>query len=240
MGQNKTGKYFKYAIGEILLVMIGILLALQVNNWNEGRKNRIVEHELLFNIKHAFQADIENNIDNNMLRCNQRIVLTSALIKAANIDNSFPDSLQSKYIWLGLQLDFRPNATSFKELESRGHAIISNKELRYSIINLHAEEYLSIQTSFQNEVHNLREVYRPEIRKYFKINPVNIKQYFEEDAPEKIVYNPIAFKEMINDMQFMNAITIMHNNNVFMKSKLEELKKNINIVIKQIEDELLK
>jgi hypothetical protein len=32
---NKTGKYFKYAIGEIVLVMIGILLALQVNNWNE-------------------------------------------------------------------------------------------------------------------------------------------------------------------------------------------------------------
>ena len=55
-----------------------------------------------------------------------------------------------------------------------------------------------------------------------------------------MVYNPIAFKEMINDRQFMNAITIMHNNNVFMKRKLEELKKNIDIVIKQIEDELLK
>ena len=38
MSENKTGKYIKYALGEILLVMIGILLALQVNNWNEGRK----------------------------------------------------------------------------------------------------------------------------------------------------------------------------------------------------------
>ena len=38
MEQNKTSKYFKYAIGEIILVMIGILLALQVNNWNEARK----------------------------------------------------------------------------------------------------------------------------------------------------------------------------------------------------------
>ena len=36
--ENKTSKYFKYAIGEIALVMIGILLALQVNNWNESRK----------------------------------------------------------------------------------------------------------------------------------------------------------------------------------------------------------
>ena len=36
--ENKTRKYFKYAIGEIVLVMIGILLALQINNWNEKRK----------------------------------------------------------------------------------------------------------------------------------------------------------------------------------------------------------
>ena len=36
--ENKTGKYFKYAIGEIVLVVIGILIALQINNWNENRK----------------------------------------------------------------------------------------------------------------------------------------------------------------------------------------------------------
>ena len=47
MNQNKTTKYFKYAIGEIILVMVGILLALQVNNWNENRKISIYEKELL-------------------------------------------------------------------------------------------------------------------------------------------------------------------------------------------------
>ena len=42
--QNKTGKYFKYAIGEIVLVVIGILIALQINNWNENRlKNKSVK-----------------------------------------------------------------------------------------------------------------------------------------------------------------------------------------------------
>ena len=39
--ENKMGKYFKYAIGEIILVVIGILIALQINNWNEGIKDRI-------------------------------------------------------------------------------------------------------------------------------------------------------------------------------------------------------
>ena len=43
METGKTTKYFKYAIGEIILVMIGILLALQINNWNESRKARITE-----------------------------------------------------------------------------------------------------------------------------------------------------------------------------------------------------
>jgi hypothetical protein len=56
--EGKTGKYLKYAIGEIVLVMIGILLALQVNNWNEERKitNTI---ESLFKV---FENELENNI----------------------------------------------------------------------------------------------------------------------------------------------------------------------------------
>ena len=50
MEQNKTGKYLKYAVGEIILVMIGILLALQVNNWNIARTERIQEIKYLNNI----------------------------------------------------------------------------------------------------------------------------------------------------------------------------------------------
>ncbi|WP_339614296.1 DUF6090 family protein [uncultured Winogradskyella sp.] len=53
--ENKTGKYFKYAIGEIILVVIGILIALQINNWNEQRKQnrnlRDVYSNLMLDIK---------------------------------------------------------------------------------------------------------------------------------------------------------------------------------------------
>ncbi|WP_445748327.1 DUF6090 family protein [Polaribacter sp.] len=48
--ENKTSKYFKYAIGEIVLVVIGILLALQINTWNENRKLKIAEQEILRNL----------------------------------------------------------------------------------------------------------------------------------------------------------------------------------------------
>lgn len=57
--ENKTGKYFKYAIGEILLVVIGILLALQINNWNEERKSNKQIHALLDNLKMSIEEDQE-------------------------------------------------------------------------------------------------------------------------------------------------------------------------------------
>jgi len=47
LSKGKTGKYFKYAIGEIILVVIGILIALSINNWNEKRKERKLEKELV-------------------------------------------------------------------------------------------------------------------------------------------------------------------------------------------------
>lgn len=49
--ENKPLRYVKYAIGEIVLVVIGILIALQINNWNEDRKIRKSEHEILTNLK---------------------------------------------------------------------------------------------------------------------------------------------------------------------------------------------
>lgn len=55
MSENKSGKYIKYAFGEIILVVIGILIALQINNWNQNRKDRILETEYLTRLR----ADIE-------------------------------------------------------------------------------------------------------------------------------------------------------------------------------------
>jgi len=57
--ENKTSKYLKYAIGEIVLVVIGILIALQVNNWNENRKIENGQTVFLANLK----EDLENDLD---------------------------------------------------------------------------------------------------------------------------------------------------------------------------------
>ncbi len=60
---NRPLKYTRYAIGEIVLVVIGILIALQINNWNEERKTRILTHEYLNNIKNDLLVDSLNYHD---------------------------------------------------------------------------------------------------------------------------------------------------------------------------------
>jgi len=59
MEKNKTGKYLKYAIGEIILVVIGILIALQINNWNEHRKIKNAEIQILHNLKTELNFNLE-------------------------------------------------------------------------------------------------------------------------------------------------------------------------------------
>ena len=56
--ENKTSKYFKYAIGEIFLGVIGILIALQINNYNEQRKDRIKEQVVLKQVQEDYQANL--------------------------------------------------------------------------------------------------------------------------------------------------------------------------------------
>jgi len=72
MEQNKTGKYLKYAIGEIVLVVIGILIALSINNWNTQRINSVQEKEILLQLKDEYEK--------NLTQLNQKIQLRKSII----------------------------------------------------------------------------------------------------------------------------------------------------------------
>ena len=60
LSENNYGIYAFYAIGEIVLVMVGILLALQIDNWNEARKDRSTEKQYLERLLHDLQNDTIN------------------------------------------------------------------------------------------------------------------------------------------------------------------------------------
>jgi len=78
MEQNKTGKYLKYAIGEIVLVVIGILIALQVSNWNQQRVEQNTMNAYYAKLATTLEADIKeqrssieqlNSIADHLMRC---------------------------------------------------------------------------------------------------------------------------------------------------------------------------
>ena len=58
--ENKPGKYLKYALGEIILVVIGILIALQINNWNEQRKIENKGKEYIHEIYKELKIELSN------------------------------------------------------------------------------------------------------------------------------------------------------------------------------------
>ena len=84
---NKPLKYMRYAIGEIVLVMIGILLALQVNNWNNSRIDKSKEQAILKNLHVDFKANINNldNVYNNSVEAYQASVILLDIIKDDNV-----------------------------------------------------------------------------------------------------------------------------------------------------------
>ena len=131
LSEGKTGKYFKYAIGEIILVVIGILIALSINNWNEKIKNREFEKEILEQIQANLIKDkltlesIQANFENAMNS-------TDKVLKSEWTTNE-KDSL--KY-WLSdiVRFDrFQPLTNAFEVAKSKGLDLISNKELRFDI-----------------------------------------------------------------------------------------------------------
>ena len=134
--ENKSGKYFKYAIGEIALVVIGILIALQINNWNENRKERLLERKVLNEIitdLEISKADLENDI-NSLNRINaQAERLKDNLIKKEGIY----DSIKSDMRRTSRSSQFSPRTSGYENLKSIGISLISNDSLRKDIVILY-------------------------------------------------------------------------------------------------------
>ena len=137
LSENKFSKYLLYAIGEIVLVVIGILIALQINNWNEARKLQQEEHKLLQSLK----KEIENNliILNDDITDNKKILANSTkLIK-------LHDSSEQKQVKVDVVLEVLGYNTNKTEtsilneiLNTNSRSLISNDSLLIQLKSLKA------------------------------------------------------------------------------------------------------
>lgn len=139
--QNRITQYLTYAIGEIVLVVIGILIALQVNTWNEHRKERFIEQKMLQAINNDLKTDII--AIKSMLETESAAVATNRqLIKILKDSLSvFKPEYSSMFKSMNRYDLFFPKRMGYESLKSRGLEIIKNENIKSQIIYLYDFEY---------------------------------------------------------------------------------------------------
>lgn len=138
----KVGRYLLYALGEIFLVVIGILIALQINNWNQDRIETRKEIFHLQNILTSLQNDLENQILPCIEKTEQQIsgfdLLRTGFYENDNISN---DSIRQLFFQFLGQWDLVLNTVAFENLKSSGMDILSSDSIKIKLLTLYGKDY---------------------------------------------------------------------------------------------------
>jgi len=157
VSEGKTGKYFKYAIGEIILVVIGILIALQINNWNELRKQKLVEIDILEGIRNDILKD---TIDLNFnIRAYSRYIKSDSIVLNHLINKKDLNQNVVNKLIISMEADWFIilHDSHFQEAKLKGLSIISDLNLRESISRLYEFDYRALilmENSSENYNHS--------------------------------------------------------------------------------------
>jgi len=138
ISEGKMMKYLKYAIGEIVLVVIGILIALQVNNWNNERKLRQTETDLLYSIRDNLLAS-KYNLEANIAYNENTIANFERIINHIDSGLQYDSALDSSYSFLSYWSEPSFTYSSYETLKSMGLDIIRNDSIRLGIIEIYEE-----------------------------------------------------------------------------------------------------
>lgn len=131
LNEGKTTKYFKYAIGEIILVVIGILIALNINNWNENQKSKKDERYVLTEVLKNLEEDAIL-VDDIIFQRQKAQIAVVALQKFLNSNSKDSDSLQFHLVNLLTFERYFPINNAYEILKSKGLQL-SNNELTTKI-----------------------------------------------------------------------------------------------------------
>ena len=129
----RAGKYLKYAIGEIVLVVIGILIALSINNWNENRKDATEEQKILINLNTEFKSN-QIKLETSLSRINISLMSMDSLLHIMNKSISIDDNPKTldRILQGSITIPkYFPSSMVLKDLESSGKlAKLKNNELK--------------------------------------------------------------------------------------------------------------
>ena len=199
VSEGKTANYFKYAIGEIVLVVIGILIALQINNWNETRKAKIKSIEYHSRLVEDLNRTIEtshnlNETAHNVLRAIKQT--NDLLISRKSPTDKEKEEIDYALIWvLRFNYQFSEQST-FEEMKSNGElSLIYNIETRNSLVNFH-EYTVSVDAIFNRLGASIvnSQIFNKQIRSEVDPESLEITNYYN-------------FMDMANDKEFINELS---------------------------------
>ncbi len=129
MEQNKTSKYFKYAIGEIILVVVGILIAVQINNWNQLNNRTQLEKTLLEQLKTEV-LNVYGDIYSDFNVFQSGIKSHYNIVEYLEKDVAYNDRMCFDFAFIKDDEYIYPSVATYSRIKEEGLDIISNDTIR--------------------------------------------------------------------------------------------------------------
>jgi hypothetical protein len=207
MEQNKTGKYLKYAIGEIVLVVIGILIALQINNWNQNRIEANEELNILKALKVGLETDL-NDLNYNAISIENSINSANTVIQSLENDEPYRDSVADHLGFMMLPVKFLYSTSAFETLKSKGIDLIKNPQVRDAIVDVYDSGYnffLDYERVFVLDENDrgLKDIFSTRFEESFVVN------FSKTNYQPRLV--PLNFDALKNDQEFLYFIKSYRN-----------------------------
>jgi len=223
METGKTGKYFKYAIGEIILVVIGILIALQINNWNENRKLYEQRKELISNLITDF-SDTNESLVSIIKKKEAELNTMNDFIKIINNSTQTisVDSLRRMAIVFFKEDNFKPNILSYNEAVSNGDfKLIESRSLIQHIDTFFegSDTYSHIYNLGGNSYFNGATW---ELRKSLgSLQPIVLSRNNFDAMP----YKKLSYEKFVTTMRAPLTTAVLENSFVIKRNLMSDLKK---------------
>jgi len=223
-------KYTLYAIGEIALVVIGILIALQINNWNEDRKTRQKERKILLELKDNLEQNLVFFQWDREVKIHREIRMIDSIFHCMDT-NTNHDSLAFWMKYISLPDKIEVASSGFESLKSIGYDLIQSDTLPQEIISLY-------------DVHLPQSSKDVALYSEFHLNnygPYYTKEYTTRDTTNQMQETTVDnFAKMRQDRLFRNTLWTLraYKKHAHVGGFIKWLERRCNEVIELIDAEL--
>ena len=235
IGEGKLKRYVLYALGEILLIMVGILLAFQINNWNENRKEKDLENNLFRELKIGLTRDI-NDIEFNYGFHQKSMQSQDIIINWLESDKPYHDSLCRHFSIALSYTGFVKNTGPYETIKSLGTQALTNLELRDDITELYEIFYKSYTVSENDYFDRITNSIKNLNGQLFNVSEIYVVKDQGQFYPDPGCMTPVDEKNIKTNNEYKHFIKSLKSaNDFFMKYNMLNTKNKASKIVKGIE-----